>query len=131
MTGYQFAALAVLALGVVGFVRRTGINRMPRRLIGPLKPHPTHEPKTQPKLDAGDIDRAEFFNYLDRFVLSSVLPSVKTSLHLNDGDSGRIATAFMIGYFATLAILRLSRRPLPAKMADRRGHFLSGAWGPC
>jgi MFS family permease len=41
------------------------------------------------------------FNYLDRFVLSSVLPSVKTSLHLSDGDSGRIATAFMIGYFLT------------------------------
>jgi MFS family permease len=41
------------------------------------------------------------FNYLDRFVLSAVLPSLQAELKLNDGDAGRIVTAFMIGYFVT------------------------------
>jgi len=41
------------------------------------------------------------FNYLDRFVLSAVLPSLQSELKVNDGDAGRIVTAFMIGYFAT------------------------------
>jgi len=41
------------------------------------------------------------FNYFDRFVLSAVLPSVQRDLHLNDGDAGRLATAFMLGYFIT------------------------------
>ncbi|MDB6039155.1 MAG: Major facilitator superfamily 1, partial [Verrucomicrobiales bacterium] len=41
------------------------------------------------------------FNYLDRYVLSAVLPSLQTDLHINDGDAGRIVTSFMIGYFVT------------------------------
>lgn len=41
------------------------------------------------------------FNYLDRFVLSAVLPSLQKEMHINDGDAGRIVTAFMIGYFVT------------------------------
>jgi MFS family permease len=41
------------------------------------------------------------FNYLDRFVLSAVLPSLQADLKVNDGDAGRIVTAFMIGYFVT------------------------------
>jgi MFS family permease len=41
------------------------------------------------------------FNYFDRYVLSAVLPSVQRDLHLNDGDAGRLATAFMLGYFLT------------------------------
>src|SRR6476659_4466686 len=41
------------------------------------------------------------FNYLDRFVLSAVLPSLQTDLHISDGQAGRIVTAFMIGYFVT------------------------------
>lgn len=41
------------------------------------------------------------FNYLDRFVLSAVLPSLQAELHIKDGDAGRIVTAFMIGYFVT------------------------------
>lgn len=41
------------------------------------------------------------FNYLDRFVLSAVAPLLKAELGLDDGDVGRIVTAFMIGYFAT------------------------------
>jgi len=41
------------------------------------------------------------FNYFDRFVLSAVLPSVQRDLQLSDGDAGRLATAFMLGYFLT------------------------------
>ena len=40
-------------------------------------------------------------NYFDRYVLSAVLPSVQRDLSLKDGDAGRLATAFMIGYFLT------------------------------
>jgi MFS family permease len=40
-------------------------------------------------------------NYFDRYVLSAVLPSVQRDLHLNDGDAGRLNTAFMLGYFLT------------------------------
>lgn len=41
------------------------------------------------------------FNYLDRYVLSAVLPSLQKDLGLSDGQAGRTATAFMIGYFVT------------------------------
>src|SRR3954463_3896443 len=41
------------------------------------------------------------FNYLDRFVLSAVLPKLQADLHINDGEAGRIVTAFMVGYFVT------------------------------
>lgn len=41
------------------------------------------------------------FNYFDRYVLSAVLPSVQRELGIGDGDAGRLATAFMIGYFLT------------------------------
>lgn len=41
------------------------------------------------------------FNYFDRYVLSAVLPSVQRDLGIGDGDAGRLATAFMIGYFLT------------------------------
>jgi MFS family permease len=59
------------------------------------------------------------FNYLDRFVLSAVLPPLKAELHLNDGQAGSIATAFMIGYFLTSPVFgylgdRFSRKWLIA-----------------
>jgi MFS family permease len=41
------------------------------------------------------------FNYLDRFVLSAVLPPLQADLHLDDGQAGALATAFMLGYFFT------------------------------
>jgi MFS family permease len=41
------------------------------------------------------------FNYLDRFVLSAVLPKIQETLHLDDGQGGTLGTAFMIGYFLT------------------------------
>src|ERR1017187_8386076 len=44
------------------------------------------------------------FNYLDRFVLSAVLTPLQKELGINDGQAGRLVTAFMIGYFATSPI---------------------------
>ena len=44
------------------------------------------------------------FNYLDRFVLSAVLTPLQKELGINDGQAGRLVTAFMIGYFLTSPI---------------------------
>jgi MFS family permease len=41
------------------------------------------------------------FNYLDRFVLSAVLPKIQETLGLDDLQGGTLGTAFMIGYFLT------------------------------
>ncbi len=60
------------------------------------------------------------FNFLDRYVLSAVLEPIKADLNIkDDGDMGRMATAFMLGYFLTSPIFgylgdRLSRRKLMA-----------------
>ena len=40
-------------------------------------------------------------NYLDRYVLSAVLTPLQKELGINDGQAGRLVTAFMIGYFIT------------------------------
>ena len=40
-------------------------------------------------------------NYLDRLVLSAVLPQVQDDLHLSNLAGGSLATIFLIGYFAT------------------------------
>ncbi len=60
------------------------------------------------------------FNYIDRYVLSAVLEPIKKDLGItNDADMGRLATAFMLGYFITSPIFgylgdRLSRKKLMA-----------------
>jgi len=60
------------------------------------------------------------FNFLDRYVLSAVLVPIKADLGIkSDGDMGRLATAFMLGYFLTSPIFgylgdKLSRRKLMA-----------------
>ncbi|MSU57504.1 MAG: MFS transporter [Pedosphaera sp.] len=41
------------------------------------------------------------FNFLDRYVLSAVLPPLQRDLSLSDGQAGRLATVFMLGYFVT------------------------------
>lgn len=40
-------------------------------------------------------------NYLDRYVLSAVLPKIQDDLHLSNFVGGSLATVFLIGYFAT------------------------------
>ena len=59
------------------------------------------------------------FNYLDRYVLASVIPPIKAELQLSDGQIGWLSSAFMIGYFATAPIFgylgdRSSRKALIA-----------------
>jgi MFS family permease len=50
-------------------------------------------------------------NYVDRFVLSAVLPRVQQSLDVSTEVAGWFATIFLIGYFATA--------PIFGAMADR------------
>ncbi len=45
-----------------------------------------------------------FLNYLDRYVLAAVLEPIKAELSLSDGELGRLATVFMLGYFVTSPI---------------------------
>ncbi len=52
-----------------------------------------------------------FLNYLDRFVLSAVLPKVQEELHLSNFAGGSLATVFLLGYFLT--------SPVFGALADR------------
>src|SRR6266481_6246497 len=59
------------------------------------------------------------FNYLDRYILPSVLSPLMRELHISGGESGRINSAFMLGYFLTAPIFgylgdRISRKWLIA-----------------
>jgi MFS family permease len=40
-------------------------------------------------------------NYLDRYVMSAVLTPLQNELRLDDADGGRLASAFMLGYFVS------------------------------
>jgi MFS family permease len=50
-------------------------------------------------------------NYLDRFVLSSVLPLVRDELGIDKAAAGSLATVFLVGYFVT--------SPVFGALADR------------
>ncbi|MEY4065030.1 MAG: hypothetical protein RIR26_1238 [Pseudomonadota bacterium] len=73
-------------------------------------------------------------NYLDRFVLSSVLEPVKQELKIaDDGDMGRLATAFLLGYFLSSPIFGYLGDRIPRKylmvggiVAWSIGTFLTG-----
>ncbi len=57
------------------------------------------------------------FNYLDRYVVNAVRTPMATEFGINYGDSGRLFTAFMIGYFITSPFFgylgdRISRKAL-------------------
>jgi MFS family permease len=52
-------------------------------------------------------------NYIDRFVMSAVLPKVQDDLHVSNFLGGSLATVFLIGYFTT--------SPVFGAMADRAG----------
>ncbi|MBX3162429.1 MAG: MFS transporter [Deltaproteobacteria bacterium] len=60
-----------------------------------------------------------FLNYLDRFVVAAVLPSIQADLGLSNFEGGLLATVFLLGYFATSPIFgalgdRASRKVLIA-----------------
>jgi MFS family permease len=50
-------------------------------------------------------------NYLDRFVLSAVLPRIETEFNLSHGAAGFLGTLFLLGYFLT--------SPIFGALADR------------
>src|SRR4051812_40597470 len=52
-------------------------------------------------------------NYLDRLVLSAVLPKVQEALQIDSFVAGSLATVFLVGYFAT--------SPIFGALADRGG----------
>lgn len=59
------------------------------------------------------------FNYIDRYVLNAVRTPIAADFGLGYGDSGRLFTAFMLGYFVTSPLFgflgdRLSRKVLIA-----------------
>ena len=57
--------------------------------------------EASPYLSLAFLTGLNLFNYLDRYVLSAVLPPLQTDLRLNDAQGGFLASAFMIGYFVS------------------------------
>lgn len=56
---------------------------------------------SRPNLGLLLLTGLNLFNYLDRYVLASVVPPLKADLQLSDAEIGWLSSAFMIGYFAT------------------------------
>lgn len=65
----------------------------------------------RPSLILAILTGLNLLNYLDRTVLAAVLPRVQKELNLDDLQAGMLATAFLIGYFAT--------SPIFGALADR------------
>src|SRR5882724_3289223 len=64
------------------------------------------------------------FNYLDRFVLSAVVTPLQKDLGINDGQAGRLVTAFMIGYFFTSPVFGWLGDRWPRKWLIAAGIFV-------
>jgi len=64
------------------------------------------------------------FNYLDRYVLSAVLTPLQKDLGINDGQAGRLVTAFMIGYFVTSPVFGWLGDRFPRKWLIAAGIFV-------
>ncbi len=54
-------------------------------------------------------------NYVDRYVLASVLPRVKADLALTDADCGWLQTAFLIGYLLASPMFSVLARSVPRR----------------
>jgi len=72
-----------------------------------------------PALSLLTLTGLNLLDYLDRQLLAAVLPALQEELKIGDEPAGRIATAFMLGYFLTAPIFgwlgdRLSRTWLVA-----------------
>jgi MFS family permease len=67
----------------------------------------------RPALVLALLTGLNLLNYLDRFVLSAVLPKVQEDLHLSNFVAGSLGTVFLIGYCAT--------SPIFGRMADLAG----------
>jgi 1-acyl-sn-glycerol-3-phosphate acyltransferase len=64
------------------------------------------------------------FNYLDRYVLNAVRTPIATEFGLNYGQSGRMWTACMIGYFVTSPFFGYLGDRLPRKWLIASGIFV-------
>src|SRR5436190_3516338 len=84
-----------------------------------------------PQIESGNLSRGaayyglaivtllNFLNYIDRFILSAVLPRIQSDLGLTNRQAGLLATAFLVAYFITSPIFgvlgdRVSRTRLMA-----------------
>ena len=73
--------------------------------------------KTSPVTLLCVLTGLNLFNYMDRYVLNAVRTPMAAQFGLSYGESGRLFTAFMIGYFLTSPFFgylgdRLSRKSL-------------------
>jgi len=68
----------------------------------PSSPSPSHPVTAWAALAI--LSGLNLFNYLDRYVMSSVLTPLQKELRLDDGDAGWAVSAFMLGYFVTAPI---------------------------
>ena len=80
--------------------------------------------KLSPNWTLAILTGLNLFNYLDRFVLSAVLPPLQAELRLNDAEAGRIMTAFMIGYFVTSPFFGYLGDRFPRKWLIAAGIFV-------
>jgi MFS family permease len=63
-------------------------------------------------------------DYLDRQILSAVLPPLQAELHLGDEQAGNIGTAFMLGYFLTSPLFGYLGDRLPRRWLVAAGVFV-------
>jgi len=88
--------------GRVGFGRdRAGLSRQAVRRLNNTASSPTVHRRLSPAALLCILTGLNLVNYIDRFVLNAVRTPLATDLGLNYGQSGRLATAFMLGYFLT------------------------------
>lgn len=64
------------------------------------------------------------FNYIDRYVLSAVLPSLQADVNLSDAEAGRLVTVFMIGYFLSSPVFGYLGDRAPRKWLIAAGIFV-------
>lgn len=63
----------------------------------------------------GLLTGLNLLNYLDRFVVNAVGPSVQKSFELSDQELGWVISAFMVGYFLTSPLFGVLGDRLPRK----------------
>lgn len=60
-----------------------------------------HQAHPQSKKALSILTTVNYLNYIDRFILSAVLLSIKIDLNLSDFQAGLLATSFMVAYMFT------------------------------
>jgi MFS family permease len=79
-------------------------NSGPARLFGKRMPDAARarfSPSTAAWITLAFLSGLNMLNYLDRYVMSAVLPSLQTELKLDDASGGLVASAFMLGFFTS------------------------------